>query len=512
MTEREHLLIPDTYTPTPILHDIVTATVVDAFSADLDATVWVVSRESDLEAVQQRSRSAVGQPHLSWDGLLAAGWKDTARSVIVVPQDSHPLVVVNAGPPDEVTSDILRDCAAVGLRALTATATRVGIGCSVVLPRSPERAAQVVTEGAWLARYSYRGLKAESTTQPLALLELLFPGHVPADLQRGADEGVVLARTAAVCRDLANTPPGYLTPEVLADVAVRLGEQFGFGVTTYGRKELIDLGCGGLLGVNAGSVEEPRLIQLSYAPVGESHGHLGLVGKGITYDSGGISLKPSDPMHLLMKMDMAGAAAILGAFTGFRDAGASIEVSAWLLCTENLPSGSAYKLGDVLRARNGKTVEVKNTDAEGRLVLMDGLSLAAESSVDAVIDIATLTGAAMRALGTSMGAVLGNDQAIVDRVIDAGAEVDEPVWQLPLERSYRSELDSHIADIANLGGANAGAITAALFLEEFVGDKRWAHIDIAGPMSADSDHEWRSVGATGFGARLIHQLVMDHRS
>ena len=225
------------------------------------------------------------------------------------------------------------------------------------------------------------------------------------------------------------------------------------------------------------------------------------------YDSGGISLKPSDPMHLLMKMDMGGAAAVLGAFTALRDLGVTAAVTGWLVCTDNMPSGSAYKLGDVLTCRNGKTVEIKNTDAEGRIAMMDGLALAVEAGVDAIVDIATLTGAALMALGTSRAAVLGNSQAIVDQVIAASAATDEPVWQFPLERKYRKQLDSAVADISNLGGPYAGSITAALFLDEFVAGTPWGHIDIAGTMSAESDDAWRSAGATGCGARLLAQFA-----
>jgi leucyl aminopeptidase len=254
-------------------------------------------------------------------------------------------------------------------------------------------------------------------------------------------------------------------------------------------------------------VEEPRLVVLTYTPDGDPSGHLGMVGKGIMYDSGGISLKPSDPMHLLMKMDMGGAAAVLAAFTALRDLGTPAAVSGWLCCTDNMPSGSAYKLGDVLTARNGKTVEIKNTDAEGRIAMMDGLALAVEAGVDAIVDIATLTGAAMMALGKSRAAVLGNDQAMVDRVRDAAQATDEPVWQLPLERRYRKQLDSDVADISNLGGPHAGATTAALFLDEFVAGTPWAHIDIAGTMSSDADDSWRSAGATGYGARLLANLA-----
>ncbi|WP_337026903.1 leucyl aminopeptidase family protein, partial [Microbacterium sp. LB16] len=208
-------------------------------------------------------------------------------------------------------------------------------------------------------------------------------------------------------------------------------------------------------------------------------------------------------MHLLMKMDMGGAAAVLGAFVGLRDAGVTAQVTGWLMCTDNMPSGTAYKLGDVLTARGGTTIEVKNTDAEGRLVMSDALVLATEDGVDAIVDIATLTGAALVSLGAATAPVFGNDQATVDLVRAASDAVDESVWQLPLEQKYRKQLDSEIADIANLGGPFAGATTAALFLQHFVGETPWAHLDIAGTMQTEKDDSWRTAGATGFGARLL---------
>ncbi len=371
-------------------------------------------------------------------------------------------------------------------------------------------AGQVITEGARLARYRYTALQRKPKEQPLSVLEVKIAGADADQASQGIDRAAIGVRAASITRDVANTPAGHLTATDFAAVADELGAKFGFSVRADDKTELIEMGCGGILGVNAGSAEEPRLIVLSYSPQGEPSGHLGLVGKGIMYDSGGISLKPSDPMHLLMKIDMGGAAAVLGAFTALRDLGATAAVTGWLCCTDNMPSGSSYKLGDVLTCRNGTTVEVKNTDAEGRLAMMDGLALAVEAKVDAIVDIATLTGAALMALGQSRAAILGNDQAMVDRVSAAAAATDEPVWQLPLERKYRKQLDSEIADIANLGGRFAGCTTAALFLEEFVDGTPWAHIDIAGTMSTDADDSWRSSGATGYGARLLASLAADY--
>ena len=266
------------------------------------------------------------------------------------------------------------------------------------------------------------------------------------------------------------------------------------------------MGCGGILGVNLGSIDEPRLIKVSYRPESPS-GHLGLVGKGVMYDSGGISLKPSDESHAQMKNDMTGAAAILGAMTALQDLGCTAAVTAYLCCTDNMPSGSAMKLGDVLRMRNGKTVEVLNTDAEGRLVMADGLCLAVEDGVDAVVDVATLTGACLRTFGVDIAGVMGNHEQLVRQLERAGAVADEPLWELPLHRPYRTQLDSAIADLTNMGGVNAGSITAALFLEEFVDDTPWAHVDIASTAQQPAVRGWRNKGASGFGAKLLIELA-----
>ena len=232
-----------------------------------------------------------------------------------------------------------------------------------------------------------------------------------------------------------------------------------------------------------------------------------LVGKGVTYDSGGISLKPSDASHASMKMDMSGAAAVLATLGALKVLKCKTAVTGYLMCTDNMPSGSALKLGDVLTMRNGKTVEIQNTDAEGRLILADGLSLGAESKPDAMVDICTLTGAVVSALGDRMAGVLGTNQSWIDQVTASGKRTDEPTWQLPLAKEYRKLLDSHVADMRNIGGPAAGTITASLFLSEFTNDVPWAHIDMAGTMKMDSDDGWLAKGATGYGTRLLIDLV-----
>jgi leucyl aminopeptidase len=262
--------------------------------------------------------------------------------------------------------------------------------------------------------------------------------------------------------------------------------------------------------VNRGSTEPPRMVRLTYTPKSPS-GHLALVGKGVMFDSGGLSLKPSDGM-LTMKMDMSGAAAVLSAMSTLKALRCKSKVTGYLMCTDNMSGGDAFKLGDVLTFRNGKTSEIHNTDAEGRLVLADGLSLAVEDKAEAIIDIATLTGACMVALGTKIAGVMGNDDAVINRVRAAAKATDEKVWQLPLESGYRSLLDSGVADMRNIGGPYGGAITAALFLSEFVGDVPWAHLDIAGPMAVDADSGWLSRGATGFGTRLLIDVALGFSS
>jgi leucyl aminopeptidase len=292
----------------------------------------------------------------------------------------------------------------------------------------------------------------------------------------------------------------------MAERAVAVAAETGLGVEVFDKDKLAAMGCGGMTGVNQGSTEPPRMVKLTYTPRNPT-GHLVLVGKGVMYDSGGISLKPSDASHAKMKMDMSGAAAVLATMSTLKALKCRAQVTGYLMCTDNMPSGSALKLGDVLTFRNGKTAEIHNTDAEGRLVLADGLSLAVEDGADAIVDIATLTGAAIAALGPKIAAVLGNDQGWVDTVRGAAARTDESLWQLPLAKEYRKLLDSQVADMKNVGGPYGGAITAALFLNEFVGSTRWAHLDIAGPMDSDSDDGWVSRGASGFGTRTLIDLA-----
>ncbi len=438
--------------------------------------------------------------------LEAAGFEGKTGQTIVLPGAAGPMtVLVGVGDLSDLDADKLRDVGAAFARA-TQKHGNLALTLGETGSVAPDVAGQVVVEGALLARYRYDVLKDKPTVEPITELALVVDGRRSAAVRRGAARGVITAEATNIARDLANTPPALLDAIDLAEVATRLGKKRGLKVEIFDKQALIDLGCGGLLGVNAGSAEEPRMIKLSYQP-SRARGHLTLVGKGIMYDAGGMALKPADDVHATMKNDMSGAGAILAAMAQLEALGCKTAVTGYLMCTDNRPSETSIAMGDVLTVHGGKTVEVMNTDAEGRLVMADALVLATEDDTDAIVDIATLTGASMRALGTQVAGLIGNNAGLVAQVEAAAAVTGESVWELPLERRYRGQLDSDIADIKNLGGANAGAITAALFLEEFVDGKPWAHIDIAGTAQNDRDTSWRPPGCTGFGARLLIDLA-----
>ncbi len=439
--------------------------------------------------------------------LAAHGFEGKVGQTLVLPAASGATqIAIGIGDQNELSATTLRTVAAALVRAAGKRAT-VASTLADLEGVDAKTAGQAISEGALLASYRYLGLKTDrSGASSLTTLSLVAGEKRQAGVKAGAERGTITAAAASLARDLANTPPAYLTPRKLAERAVEVANATGLGVEVFNKDQLQAMGCGGIVGVNQGSVEPPRMVRLTYAPKNPT-GHLVLVGKGITYDSGGISLKPSDAMHAKMKMDMSGAAAVLGAMSTLKALKVKAAVTAYLMCTENLPSGSAFKLGDVLTFRNGKTAEIHNTDAEGRLVLADGLALGVEAKPDAIVDIATLTGAVLAALGPRIAGVLGNDQPFLDRVKDAAARSDESIWQLPLAKEYRKFLDSNVADMKNVGGPYGGAITAALFLSEFVGDVPWAHLDIAGTMDVDADEGWLSKGATGFGTRTLIELA-----
>ena len=440
------------------------------------------------------------------DELIALGFEGKESTTLPLPHNGSLRVFVGTGD-SELTAAGVRDVVAAFTRTSSRYSTlNVDLRGLSHAPADDVIAAAI--EGAVLARYRYEPLKSKAKNVALATLNITVSKTAAKNAKRAIASGLELARAASLARDLANTPPRHLNAERFANLIAKLAPEFGLKAEIYDRAKLIKLGCGGLLGVNAGSTDEPRMVVLTYKPRGAS-GHLAFVGKGIMYDSGGISLKPSGAMHATMKLDMSGAAAVFSAMTALKGLGVKTAVTGWLMCTDNMPSGSATKLGDVLTIRGGTTVEVKNTDAEGRLVLADGLTLATETKPDAIVDIATLTGAALAALGPLNAAVFANNDDLLAQVKQAARVTDESIWNLPLDHRYRETINSEIADLQNIGGEYGGAITAALFLNEFVAGTPWSHLDIAATMRSDKDALWKSTGATGFGTRLLAQLALN---
>jgi leucyl aminopeptidase len=434
--------------------------------------------------------------------------------------DEPDVVLVGTGP----RADGSTDSALESLRRASAAFVRSsGRGDAAALllpdagpsgPTTPEASAAALAEGASLASYRYTDFRTGEDTPGLATLFLAAGSaeDLPAAVS-GAARGARLAESVELARDLVNEPPSSLTPDRFADVFVdRFADIPELTVTVWDGGRIEEEHLGGLLGVSRGSTQQPRLVRVDYEPADpvEIDGrvpHLALVGKGITFDSGGLSLKTATGMET-MKTDMGGAAAVLGAVDAAAALGARIRITAITPLTENMPGGSAIKPGDVLTTRSGKTIEVLNTDAEGRLVLSDGLTLAVEAAPDAIVDLATLTGAAVVALGKEIAGLLGNDETLLAEVHAAGDRAGEPNWPLPMPDDYRNHIDSEVADMRNVGRpGQAGSIAAALLLREFVGDVPWAHLDIAGPARSDEAGRYLAKGGTGFGVRTLVALV-----
>jgi len=380
-------------------------------------------------------------------------------------------------------------------------------GVAVVLPASldPPLFASALIEGA-IAGTRGPGLrKSEPARHAFESLSLVVGTGQTEDeslkIERSLRRGEIVGQAVNLARDLVNTPPGEKSPRQLADRIGLVAADAGLSVDIWDQTRIRQERFGGLLGVAAGSDEPPRFVILDYrhdalSPV------LALVGKGVTFDSGGLSLKPSASMED-MKSDMTGAAVVVATMQAAARLALPVNVTGYLALTENMTGGRAMKLGDVLTMRNGKTVEIMNTDAEGRLILADALSYAVEHQPQRVLDLATLTGACMVALGPRVAGLFGNDEAFRQDVIAASAQTGERVWRLPLDDDYKEQLKSHVADLKNFGGKWGGAITAAKFLEQFVGSTPWTHLDIAGPSWCDSDNATRDTGGTGCFVRTL---------
>lgn len=440
-----------------------------------------------------------------------AGFEGKPDQALVVPTAApfraNAALLVGVGERDKLSTDGLRRAAATAVRR----ATRAQTMATTLLDVAPDgvepvAAAQAFAEGVLLGAYQFLEYKSKSEPTKLRRVVIVSDGAV-SELRRGIERGNLVAHAAIWARDIVNEPSASKAPADFASMTRRLLTGKGVTVSVLTEAQLRAQRLGGVIGVGQGSSRPPRLVKISYTPTGRSRGHVALVGKGVVFDSGGLSLKTSGGMET-MKTDMSGAAAVIATMSVLRALGVKTRVTAYAPLVENMPSGTAIRPGDVLRIRNGKTVEVLNTDAEGRLILADALSLAVEGRPDAVIDLATLTGACMSALGEKIAGLMGNHDEWIAQVRAAADRVGEPVWPLPLPRDYRKLIDSEIADLRNIStGQYGGALTAGLFLEEFVGGRPWVHLDIAGPARASNDDGYLAKGGTGFGVRTLVELL-----
>ncbi len=432
--------------------------------------------------------------------------------------DGPDVVVLGLGGHEGLDPERWRRAAAALVRAAGGPGT-AALVVPADAPGGDRRAlGRAVAEGASLGAYRFDDYKSVPRPPSVDALLVVGPAGAGGDLEAGVARGVRAAAAVAAARDLLNTPAGDLTPALLAErFEAMLSGTAGTTVEVWDEPRIVAERLGGLLGVSRGSLEPPRLVRAAYEPPnpvteGGRVPHVVLVGKGITFDSGGLSLKTAEGMST-MKTDMSGAAIVMAALSACADLAVRVRVTAIAPIAENMPGSRALKPGDVLTMRNGSTVEVLNTDAEGRLVLADALSLAAEidPAPDAVVDLATLTGAATVALGTGIAPLFGSDEELVERVRRAGAEAGERLWPMPLPEDYAEHIDSEVADMKNTGRAGqAGSIAAALLLERFTGGLPWAHLDIAGTGRAAEASGYLSKGGTAFGVRTLLALLASY--
>jgi leucyl aminopeptidase len=440
--------------------------------------------------------------------MTEAGFEAKRGEALAVPTSGRlgakTAVLVGMGERDTLDADALRRAGA----AVARRASKVVKVATTVLDAAPESidrgdAAQAFVEGVALGSYQFLNYKSEAKPSKLARVQVL--GRANAKVRDGIARGTRIAAAVAWARDLVNEPAADKSPDAIAKLTRALARANGLTIKVLAGEQLERERLGGVLGVGKGSQRPPRFVRLAYEPKG-ARATLAFVGKGVVFDSGGLSLKTAGGMET-MKTDMSGGAAVIAAMSTLRDLNVKIRVIGFIPLVENMPSGDAMRPGDVLRMRNGKTVEVLNTDAEGRLILADALSLASEEEPDAIVDLATLTGACVVALGEKVAGLMG-DEAWVEQIRGAADRAGEAVWHLPLPPEYRKMIDSEIADIKNISGAGGGgALTAGLFLREFSGDVPWAHLDIAGPARAGSDDGYIVRGGTGFGVRTLVELA-----
>lgn len=416
------------------------------------------------------------------------------------------LLLLGAGKQADFTADNVRRMAGTAARNLRGKKART----FAFLRRSElpiGDSAQAATEGALWSLFDADKYHTSDKTESHLETMILATGDGNLDVVKsGIERGRVIAEAANFGRDVINEPSNVMTPTALAQKAEELAKDYGLELDVLDEAQMKDLGMGSLLGVAQGSAEPAKMIVLRYTPKANSDETIAIVGKGVTFDTGGISIKPADGMEK-MKYDMAGGATTLAAMRAIAQLKPSVNVLGIVPAVENMPGGRAQRPGDVVRAMTGKTIEVINTDAEGRLILADAVAYARKLGATKIVDLATLTGAVSIALGDVYVAILGNNQEWIDAVIEAGRKSGEKLWQLPLDKEYREQIKSEIADIKNVGGRKAGTITGAYFIREFVEDTPWVHLDIAGTAWNDSNKPYLAVGPTGVCVRTLVNLV-----
>lgn len=475
----------------------------------LDALVVGLAEASDAEIliglpedVAKSLSKTTGLEPIALARRFGASAKPGRTALLAGPAGLR-VVVVGVGPID-VTPEQVRRAVGAAVRLVAGLPASAPQVVAISLETAEPQVIKGAAEGALLGAYSYRPATGEAAG--IGQLVLVSPSRKP-EARQALDLAVTTAKAVNTARDWVNTPANLLYPESFADDARQLARGAKIGIELWDDKALERDGFGGILAVGGGSQRKPRLLKLSYAPRGARF-HLALIGKGITFDAGGLDLKTADGMYT-MKCDMAGAAAILAAVTAIAELGLRIRVTAWAAMAENMPSGTAFRPSDVLTMYGGKTVENGNSDAEGRLVMADALAKASEERPDLVLDVATLTGACMVALGERVAGLMARDDQTADLVLDAAEAAGEQFWQLPIPEDARPKLESKVADLKSTGDKYGGALTAAAFLSEFVPtDIPWGHLDIAGPaFNSGAAYDYTPSGGTGAAVRTLIALA-----
>lgn len=464
--------------------------------------------EGDTASIDKKLGGAIKEMIVQGDIKGKQGEITLIHSLGKVPAGR--IVILGLGKKKDLTANKVRGAVAEALRYLrgknvtTVSSPVLGEGVNNL---KTEDLVEAMTEGAILGLYTFRHYMTKKENEPGQIKGFAIIGEDKDVIEKAISKGKTLAEAVNWARDMVNEPSNHLTPTDMAAEAVMMAKDYGLKAEVLEKEQMQKLGMGGLLGVARGSQEPPKFIIVSYTGRSSKDVDVALVGKGITFDSGGISIKPSENMGD-MKGDMAGGASVLAALRAIAQFKPKLNVTAIVPATENLPSGTAMKPGDIIKIMNGKTVEVNNTDAEGRLILADGLSYAIKLKAKNIIDVATLTGSCQVALGNITTGVFSNNKALEEKVVAAGNEIGEAAWAMPMSDDYKEAMKSDVADMKNSGGRYGGAITGAKFLEEFVDKTPWVHLDIAGTSDTDKDKGCQCKGATGVPVRTLVNFVM----